>query len=884
MPQPITLHVSPSGNDRAAATSATCPLATPAAALHRVRKLRARQPGTPVTVEFQPGLYQLTETLRFTPDDLGTAAAPIVWRSSQPGAATLTGCVALNGFQDQGEGLYKLDLATAGQSGLQFNQLFCDGQRLTLARWPKRDPANPVVGGWLFREGDPGNIYLGDMGEKDRFCCRDPRLATWSKIDEVELFIFPRYGWKNDIVRLQSYDPASGEVRLAEPCTYEIYPNDRFYFRNIREECTEPGEWYLDREHDCLWLRPPGGTIDDATVLVPTLDSIIEVQGRGVPQSRHSHPSDTPLGWLRFEGFVIEGCDGAAAEIADANHIELSACEIRNAGVAGVRVRGGYACRIVGCDVHALGGDGVCLEGGVIDTRGTRYLASKHEVHNCHIHHVGMENKHSSCIQLQGCGNAARRNLAHDSPRYGINFKGCDHRIEANIVRHTMTETADGAAIHACHRDHSLRGTRIRANLVLDTLGFGRKWQTGRWRSPHFSFGIYLDDYTNGVEISQNVVVNSDRACVFIHDGRDNTVENNLLAHARDELYALRRQNWWREFGFTGTHQEGSQNNIFRRNLCIMRPEATAVFSFMPTAYEHAWPGKLGAKPLPGDGLTRIPKAIEFQGSPLRQIIHAKDEIDLANLFGGWNSEGLREHLRIAYAYRMLESEVEQTARMTMAIEKGGMVWLNGKKIFDNAATGSSEFNAANNVVLELPLRPGQNLLAVRCTSGFVRWRIVPGWPAGPHPVAWAGPWQVFGVIHSLRLGPNQDKPEMPAIGEFLATNHLEDNLVHCPGGSPAIQYNGETRPYGDLVQAGHGASTVFADPLVRDLANGDFSLSTDSPAHSLGFVPLPLDRIGPYDSPQRCRWPLAEAPGVREHPTVIPESMQPQRLGRMEP
>ncbi len=43
--------------------------------------------------------------------------------------------------------------------------------------------------------------------------------------------------------------------------------------------------------------------------------------------------------------------------------------------------------------------------------------------------------------------------------------------------------------------------------------------------------------------------------------------------------------------------------------------------------------------------------------------------------------------------------------------------------------------------------------------------------------------------------------------------------------------------------------------------------MAPDSPAWALGFQPIPVDKIGPYISPDRATWPIVEAEGAREHP-----------------
>ena len=77
----------------------------------------------------------------------------------------------------------------------------------------------------------------------------------------------------------------------------------------------------------------------------------------------------------------------------------------------------------------------------------------------------------------------------------------------------------------------SSRGTQVRYNYFHDILGYG--WENGRWVSPHFAWGIYLDDNTGGVDVIGNIVARSIRGRLHLHNGRDNLIENNIFIDGR---------------------------------------------------------------------------------------------------------------------------------------------------------------------------------------------------------------------------------------------------------------------------------------------------------------------------------------------------------------
>ncbi len=131
------IHVAPNGSDRNPGT-ALKPLATLHAARDAARPSAGREA---VTIHVAPGIYYLPQTLVLTPEDSGSAQHPVVYRAATEGAAVLSGGSLLDlrwtPFRD---GIYQ----AATPAGLTLDQLFVNGVRQRMARYPNYDAAKPT--------------------------------------------------------------------------------------------------------------------------------------------------------------------------------------------------------------------------------------------------------------------------------------------------------------------------------------------------------------------------------------------------------------------------------------------------------------------------------------------------------------------------------------------------------------------------------------------------------------------------------------------------------------------------------------------------------------------------------------------------------------------
>ncbi|MCC6696611.1 MAG: right-handed parallel beta-helix repeat-containing protein [Candidatus Hydrogenedentes bacterium] len=129
------------------------------------------------------------------------------------------------------------------------------------------------------------------------------------------------------------------------------------------------------------------------------------------------------------------------------------------------------------------------------------------------------------------------------------------------------------------------------------------------------------------------------------------------------------------------------------------------------------------------------------------------------------------------------------------------------------------------------------------------------GWAHG-HADEWIQEAKEKGTISGIAF----DKP--PYSERYPALPHILEKEPKAPEGNLIarnIFWGGSwddieevARPYLTIEK-----NLVQEDPHFVDAAQHDYRLKEDSPAFALGFEPIPIEKIGLYESPERATWPV---------------------------
>jgi hypothetical protein len=547
-----TIYVSPKGMDH---WSGSLPEANrsatdgPVATLDRAFAL-ARECSGSVKIQLRGGVF--TRPLLAADSCGGTALHP--WRVGPYRGETviLRGSTPIAGWEPVSSdavrdrlpsasrpNVLEVDLRTAGvseipeltQRGSPPIELFCDGKRMPLSRYPETgwsliadvpQTGDSLLNEGLARERRFDNVPVGR--HYGRFSYAGDRPSGWKNTEELWLHGYWTWDWSDSYQRVKSIDVAKKEITVALPHhNYGYTRNQRYAFYNVLEELDRPGEWALDRKADKIYFWPPSST---ARVTISA--------GEG-PLARLRHCAHIVISGMTFEenrggGILLEQCDS----------VVVAGCTFTRLGADAAVIRGGTRSGLQSCDIYDVAMGGIRIEAG---DRQTLTPGGDFSVNN-HIHHYSTWLRTGQYgVWLWGVGNRLANTSIHDAPFEAIYVTGNDHLIEYNDIHDVCRESGDAGALHT-GRDWTWRGNVIRYNY----------WHHLQGPGLHGVMGVYLDDWASGFTVYGNLFYRAGRA-MMVGGGRDNIVQNNIFLGCAPSVHLDARGLGWAGYYFEGPNQ-----------------------------------------------------------------------------------------------------------------------------------------------------------------------------------------------------------------------------------------------------------------------------------------------------------------------------------------
>ncbi len=548
----LKIFVSTKGNDLHTGTKSR-----PVAGFNRARSLAQKADANiPVTIVVEAGNYYLPETIVFDSSDNRSS---LIFMAEEEGKVFVSGGSRIRpNWKKMSNGMFVADVP----AGTQMDQLYINGTRQRMARFPNAVAGKNVFDTWTLRhdmKGDSANDPL-----------RTERIATWKNPKGAYIHAMHQSLW-GDMHWLVKGKYPDGTL-IEEGGWQNNRPSIKHpayrMVENVFEELDVPGEWFLDSNDQRLYVIPENGTdLTTALIEIVRLPHLFEFNGS----------IDRPVRNITMKGFVFRHTSrtfmqnrepllrsdwttyrGGAIVFNGAEDCQIIDSEFDQVGGNAVFVNN-YNRNIVvkGCNIHDAGANGVAFVGDPESVRSPlfRYGPQNYStidrtpgpknrnfpqncvVEDCLITRTGRVEKQTAPVQISMSHRITVRDCSiYDVPRAGINisegtFGG--HLIERCDVFNTVLETGDHGSFNSWGRDRywtpDIRQTvpEVQSDPRLPLLDMldSNIIRFNRWRCDH-GWDIDLDDGSSWYRIHDNLLLNGG---LKMREGYNRMATNNII-------------------------------------------------------------------------------------------------------------------------------------------------------------------------------------------------------------------------------------------------------------------------------------------------------------------------------------------------------------------
>lgn len=422
-----------------------------------------------------------------TPAASGTSGNPIIYGAYGVGEKPkIYGSTEITGWTLHSGNIYK---ATVGQ---EIRQLFIDGERQKLARYPNE-----------------GYFLISSVQSSTQFTCSSLNGginysgATW--VGRTSAFTM----YSKTVT-----GSSSQTITVDSAPTYGLGVNEGFFLVNKLIFLDSAGEWFYDSSTGTVYLWTPSG------------DSPINYEIRGAIYDNGIYLDNKD--YISVKNLIVlHSKKHGVYSNGDSDNFIIDNCDIINPNDCGIRIHGAAPS---GCIITNNIIDGA--NGHSIATWSTGIIISENNISNGGVFNsLGLIDRENSIgIYNTGSGGIITYNRIENVGYNGIVFFGANHVISHNYINGACNVLDDGGGIYTYNGyDYSqpgAAGSVVTDNIVLNVFG-----KAEGYTGTTAGYGIYMDNNTHDVLIQDNIVAGT--ACgIYLHQNGNITVIGNLVMDA----------------------------------------------------------------------------------------------------------------------------------------------------------------------------------------------------------------------------------------------------------------------------------------------------------------------------------------------------------------
>ena len=456
----------------------------------------------------------------------------------------IQGCVSINGWTDEGNGIF------SASTNYLADALYINGEKYQMARFPKYNPNVRIFGGF------------------SRDVLSSAKANEWKNPVGAYIHAMHLHNWGGFSYEVTGKDENGSLTYIGgwQNNRQMGMHSDFKYIENVREEMTEPGEWYFDKENKRVYvILKPGHSLSSAEISVNSSFfsfkgcKNVTIENIKIRRAKRTFMLTTePL--LRSDWTIYRG---GAIYFTNSSDCTVSCCSLFDIGTNGVFVDGRNSNITVSkCHFKDLGASGVCFVGKPSSVRSPLFEATLSQsflsidkkrgpksneypkgctVNDCLIERVGVVEKQATGVEISmSYGISVINTSIYDASRAGINisegtFGG--HLIDGCDVFDTVKETGDHGSFNSWGRDRFWHLSDLAQNEIYKYASLDCIDKTiirnSRFRCDR-GWDIDLDDGSSNYEIYNNLCLNGG---IKLREGFGRYVHNNITVNNSVHLH-----------------------------------------------------------------------------------------------------------------------------------------------------------------------------------------------------------------------------------------------------------------------------------------------------------------------------------------------------------
>ena len=202
----------------------------------KIKGFTCHKEGEKTVICLKNGIYNLTDTILVRGQD-------ITIRGEKN--TVIQGCAKIDGWVDEGNGVF------SARTEYDADALYIDGEKYQMARFPKYNPNIRIFGGF------------------SRDVLSRAKADEWKNPRGAYIHAMHLHNWGGFSYEVTGKDENGNLTYIGgwQNNRQMGMHSDFKYIENVREEMTEPGEWYFDKENRRVYvILKPGHSLNSAEI------------------------------------------------------------------------------------------------------------------------------------------------------------------------------------------------------------------------------------------------------------------------------------------------------------------------------------------------------------------------------------------------------------------------------------------------------------------------------------------------------------------------------------------------------------------------------------------------------------------------------------------